>query len=96
MELTGEFSSSLIYQDADTSHNGDASYFNKLIGNHDVIELKGNLIPKGLVPMDLLFSNHDTLLKPTTQSSEENVLNCNINIVADPKFVKLSKPISFD
>ena len=43
----------------------NASCFKNSIGGHDVVELKGNYIPKGLVPLERLFSNNDTLLKHT-------------------------------
>ena len=34
------------------------------IVDHKIVELKGNFIPKGLVPLERLFSKDDTLLKP--------------------------------
>ena len=56
--------------------------------------MKGNFIPKGLVRLEILFSENDTLLNPTMQSSEENVLNCNIGTMDEPKMVKVSKALS--
>ena len=38
---------------------------NDSIDDHKIVELKGNFIPKGLVPLERLFSRDDTLLKPT-------------------------------
>ena len=76
LDLTGEFSISLIVQDEDFLMDEKSSCFKNSIGGHDVIELKGNFIPKGLVPLEKLFSNNGTLLKPTMQSSEENILSC--------------------
>ena len=51
---------------------------NDSIENHKIIELKGNFIPKGLVPLERLFSKDDTLLKPMLQTIEENVVDYNI------------------
>ena len=65
IELTGEFSTSLIDQDEYVWMNINDSCFKNLIGGHDVIELKGNFIPKGLVPLERFFSNNETLLKLT-------------------------------
>ena len=55
MELTDEFPPLLNDQDEDTVVNYDASYFKNSIGNHDIIELKGNFIPKGIVPLEIFF-----------------------------------------
>ena len=71
----------------------NASHFKNSISVHDAIELKGNFIPKGLVPLERLFSNNDTLLKPTMQSYEENDLICNIGTTDNPKLTKLSKAL---
>ena len=38
---------------------------NDSIVDHKIVELKGHSIPKGLVPLERLFSKDDTLLKPT-------------------------------
>ena len=60
---------------------------------HKIIELKGNFIPKGLVPLERIFSKDDTPLKLAMQSSEENVVNCNIRTEEQPRMVKISKNI---
>lgn len=39
--------------------------FQNMIGNHDIIKLKGNHIPKGLVLSERLFDNNETLVKPS-------------------------------
>ena len=40
--------------------------------------MKGNFIPKGLVPLERIFSEDDTPLKAAMQSSEENMVDFNI------------------
>ena len=94
LELTGEFSTSLIDHDQDVELDESASWTTNLIGSHKIIELKGNFIPKGLVPLERLFSKDDTLLNPTMQYFEENVLSYNIGIVDEPKMIKISKTLS--
>ena len=66
---------------------------NEIVG-HKIIELKSNFIPKGLVPLENIFSKDDRLLKPIVQSSEENVVDCNIGIVEHPRMVKISKALT--
>ena len=67
LELTGEFSNSLIDEDKDDEVEDADEYSKNTIVGHNIIELKGNFIPKGLVPLERILSKHDTLLKPTMQ-----------------------------
>ena len=69
LELTWEFSNSLIDQDHDDEVDNTIEYSENTIVEHKIIELKGNFIPKGLVPLERIFSKDDALLKPTMQSS---------------------------
>ena len=85
--------SSLIDQDQDKYFDDNVVYSENSITNHKIIELKGKFIPKGLVPLEILFSQDDTLLKPTMQSSEENVLSCNIGTMDQAKMVKVSEAL---
>ena len=64
------------------------------IAGHKIIELKRNFIPNGLVPLEIIFSKDDTPLKPTMQSSKENVVESNIGIEEQPRMVKISKSLS--
>ena len=84
----------MIDQDQDIDWNDRNSCINNSIGNHDIVELKGNFIPKGLVPLEILFWKDDTLLKPTIQSIEENVLTYHIGSENEPKMITISKTLS--
>ena len=66
---------------------------NEIVG-HNIIELKSNFIPKGLVPLERIFSKDDTPLKLVLQSSEQNVVHCNIGTPKHPRMVKISKAIT--
>ena len=96
MELNGEFSNSLIDQDQDDEVEEANEYLENAIAVHKIIELKGKFIPKVLVPLERIFSKDDTLLNPTMQSSEENIISCNIGIEKHPKMVKISKSLSVE
>ena len=64
LELTHDFSNSLIDQEED-DEDGDVEEIAKNeIAGHKIIELKCNFIPKGLVPLERIFSKYDTPLKP--------------------------------
>ena len=68
----------------------------KSIVDHKMIELKGNHIPKGLVPLEILFNNHDIPVNPVMQSVNESVDNVNIGIEENPKYVKISKYLTVE
>lgn len=50
---------------------------NKVAG-HNIVELKTNHIPKGLVPLERLFDSHDVSREATIKNQEEEVMECNI------------------
>ena len=62
-----------------------------MIADHEIIELKTNHIPKGLVPLERTFDNNDAYIKPSIQALAEAIVNCNLGTESDPKFVKVSK-----
>ena len=64
LDLTSEFSNSLIDQEQDDGTEDNESSAENEIAGHKIIELKSNLIPKGLVPLERIFSKDDTPLKP--------------------------------
>ena len=59
-----------------------------------IIELKTNFIPKGLVPLERIFDNNDVFLKPGEKEDGNNIVDCNIGIENDPKYVKISKSLT--
>lgn len=59
----------------------------------NVLQLKNNVIPKGLIPLGELFDQDDVAHKPTLQPTEKGVEEVNIGTAANPKLVKLSKAL---
>jgi hypothetical protein len=60
---------------------------------HNIVELKTNHIPMGLVPLERLFDSHDVSRGAAIKNKEEEVMDCNIGTVENPKIVKLSKAL---
>ena len=85
MGLTCEFDNDLVYQDQEVELVENEPYTKDSIADHKIVELKGNFIPKGLVPIEMLLSKYGTLLKPTSQTTEESVVSCNIGYEVEPK-----------
>ena len=63
------------------------------INEMDILQLKNNVIPKGLIPLEELFDQDDVARKPTLQPTEKGVEEVNIGTTATPKMVKLSKAL---
>ena len=59
----------------------------------DVLQLKDNYIPKGLIPLEELFDQDDVARKPTLMPTDEGVEDVNLGTAENPKIVKLSKAL---
>ena len=59
----------------------------------DVLQLKNNVIPKRLIPLEELFDQDDVARKPALQPTEKGVEEVNVGTTANPKMVKLSKAL---
>jgi hypothetical protein len=59
----------------------------------DVLQLKRNIFPRGLVPLEDLFDSDDVAKKPKIEAHGQEVEECNIGIKEKPRMVKLSKSL---
>ena len=64
-----------------------------MIGSKDIIQLKGNYIPKGLIPLEKLFDQNDVSKYPKFHPNENDIQDQNIASEDSPKIVKLSKKL---
>ena len=71
-----------------------SGYFENQIIGQDIVQLKSNIIPKDLVPLEKLFDNNDVARSPKITVNEGDVEDCNIGTPEDPKIIKLSKKVS--
>jgi len=78
-----------VENDEDKGNGIDEVQINQM----DVMQLKNNIIPKGLIPLEELFDQDDVARKPTLQPTEKGVEEVNIGTTANPKLVKLSKAL---
>jgi hypothetical protein len=90
METIDEFSALHIDQDLDSEMNPHANVFLNKIATHHIVQLPNNHIPKGLVPLEILFDRNDVAVKGKVSDDDVDVAECNIGIEKDPKLVKLS------
>lgn len=64
--------------------------------NTEVLKLKNNSIPKGLIPLEKLFDHNDMFKSAKIQANEEEIESCNVGTSALPKMIRSSKFLSVD
>lgn len=85
IELIEEFESTQVDQQ---------NMFVESKGKYEVLQLKNNLIPKGIIPLEKLFDQNYVFKAPKLQADEEEVESCNLGNSVMPKMVKISKFLS--
>ena len=63
------------------------------MARHKVLQLKGNVIPRGMVPLERLFDKKDVPIWPSKVVEENQVNDQNLSMAVDPKLVKLSNKV---
>ena len=73
----------------------DGYFKNQIVGRY-IVQLKSNIIPKGLVPLENFFDNNDVARSPKIIVNEGDVEDYNIGTQEDPKTIKISKTLSLE
>jgi hypothetical protein len=89
-----EFYALHIDQDHDSEKIPHADIFLNKIANHHIVQLPSNHIPKGLVPLEILFEINDVVIKVKGSTENVDVNECNLGIEEDPTYVKLFRSLS--
>ena len=63
------------------------------INQMDMLQLKNNIIPKGLIPLEELFDQDDVAQKSSLPPTEKGVEDVNIGSVENLRIAKLSKAL---
>ena len=58
-----------------------------------ILQLEGNTIPLGPVPLEILFNKNDVASKPMALEMDEQVEDCNIVSEDEAQMVRISKGI---
>ena len=64
--------------------------------NSEVLQLKNNCIPKGLIPLEKIFDQNDVSKSPRMQANDEEVETCNLGTVVVPKMINIFKFLSVE
>ena len=102
LELTGEFVNTQIdnkndncenFKDAKESEEQkiNSEKLKGTLGGKDIIQLKSNFIPRGLIPLEKLFDQNDVAKDPKVKPADNAIEDINIGTKENPKIVKLSK-----
>jgi hypothetical protein len=69
-----------VFYDEDESVDARSNEypFQNQIAGRDIVQLKNNIIPKGLVPLEKLFDKNDMARNPKIIAKDEDVEDCNI------------------
>jgi hypothetical protein len=78
LDTVEEFYDFHINKDKDTEEIPLADAFLNKIDDHHIIQLPSNHIPKGLVPLEILFDRNDVVVKVKSSTKEDDVTECNL------------------
>lgn len=93
IEVVGEFSNLMMDQEDEDPTEEQQTNWEGSIADHKILQLKGNIISRGLVPLERIFNPNDVATKPSEQEIEEEVEHYNIGTKEDPKIIKLAKGV---
>ena len=65
--------------------------FKNSLGGKDIVQLKSNHIPRGLIPLENIFDQNDVAKDPKVKPIDNAIEDKNIGTEESPKIVKLSK-----
>ena len=103
LELSGEFVNTQVEnengndktpeEDEEIESEEDAKKLRKTLGGKDIIQLKNNFIPRGLIPLERLFDQNDVAKNPKVKPVGDAVEDKNIGTEENPRIIKLSKKL---
>ena len=93
METVGEFSNMVFDSIPEDDSEEPKTRWEETLARHRVLQLKGNVIPKGLVPLERLFDKNDIPVNPRKMTLDEPVRDVNIRTEEYPKVINLSKGV---
>ena len=82
------------YKDASIDVDYDTDELEIEVNQMEILQLKDNIIPKGLIPLEELFDQDDVARKPSLVPTDKGVEDVNLGTSDKPKFMKLLKTLS--
>lgn len=91
IKVIGEFAHSTIDQEEEEEEYQEDTPWKDIVAGSKILQLKGNTIPCGLVPLEMLFNKDDIVSKPIALEIDDRIEDCNIGSEEEPQMIKLSK-----
>ena len=66
------------------------------IGLHNIVQLKNNFIPKGLIPLEKLFDQNDIAQNPYLKQQIDDMEEINLGTNEKPRLVCLLKSLPYE
>jgi hypothetical protein len=66
------------------------------LAKKEIIQLKSNTIPKGLVPLEELFASNDVAKNPKVTPNDVEVEDCNIGTKQEPRIIKIPRSLTIE
>ena len=66
------------------------------MGQHDIVQLPNNYIPRGLVPLEKVFNYNNVPYKPDKKEKDPTIHEHNIGNQNHPKFINLFAELTID
>jgi ribonuclease HI len=96
LQVVDEFSDLHIDQQNLNEEELQKPELKKKLGQHDIVQLPNNYIPRGLVPLERLFDQNDVPYQPDKKEKDPAVQEHNIGGKSQPKFINLSSELTAD
>lgn len=93
IEVIWEFSNSTIDQEEEEEEEADqeAASWKDAVARHKILQLKGSTIPRGLVPLEMLFNTDGIVIKQIAPEMDDQVQDCNIGLAEEPQMISCQK-----
>ena len=90
--MSQEFKNCTIDEEEVVDQNKEDPLINNIV-DHEIIQLKNNCIPKGLVPLEKLFDNNYVANNPRVKPNYEDVEDINVGTEQETRLVKISSKL---
>jgi hypothetical protein len=94
--VVDEFFNMHIDQENQNVEESKKPKLKRKMGQHDIVQLPNNYIPRGLVPLEKIFDQNDVPYKPDKKEKDHVVHEHNIASQNHPKFINLSVELTVD
>jgi ribonuclease HI len=96
LQEVDEFSDMHVNQQNQNVEESQKPKLKQKLGQHDIVQLPNNCIPRGLVPFEKLFDHNNVPYKPDKKEKEPVVHEHNIGRKIQPKFINLFSELTTD